>query len=204
MTAPVSFSTAWLAPRLPAFMGAHPDIELLLSFSEHHADLVGEGFDLGIRIGGPERSDLIGRRMGRIRRHLVAAPSWVSRHGLPVGPDDLAGASASAFTGDAGWSGWAVEVDGSPRVIRPGRVLRATSGDFLRVLVRTGDGIAALPDWLVADDLREGRLVELLPGRVALPGLDLWVVWPAQHHLPATARRLVDWVTEEARHTWTG
>lgn len=201
VTAPVSFSTAWLAPRLGRFLADNPGVDLMLSFSERHVDLVESGMDLGIRIGGPDRADLMGRRLGRIRRHLVASPGWVERHGHPRRLEELTSARGLVFSSEARWEGWPVRVDGEPRRLRPARILRATSGDFLRVLVLEGEGIALLPDWLVADPIARGELVELLP-EAELEGLDLWMVWPHQRHQSLPARRFITWFAEMARERW--
>ncbi|MEM1417361.1 MAG: LysR family transcriptional regulator [Myxococcota bacterium] len=202
ITAPVSFSTAWLAPRLPAFFADHPDLEPSFHFTETHVDLIAEGMDLALRIGGPESPELVGRRAARIRRRLVASPAWRAERSL-AGPADLADAHALVFTREMAWRGWPARFEGQELRVRPGRVTRATSGDFLRVLALAGEGVALLPEWLIDADLAEGRLVEVLP-TLELPTLDLWVVWPEQRFQGEAARRFVAWFVAEAKASWGG
>lgn len=203
IAAPWSFSVAWLAPRLAAFAEAHPQVELVLQLSEVHVDLVGAGVDLAVRIGGPESAEVKGLRLGRVERKLVASRSWVEAHGLPAHPDDLADASGLVFAHDARWTGWPLVFEGRQLVLRVRPRLRAASGDFLRVMVRDGLGVALLPDWLVDDDLRRGDLVQLLPSAEIEP-LDLWLLWPEQRYQSAAARSFATWFAERAREDASG
>lgn len=144
ITAPVSFSTAWLAPRIGEFSATHPDVDLHLFFSEQHVDLVEAGMDWGIRIGGPQSAQLKGRRLGSLARRLVAGRARVNRHGLPKTPEDLEPARPLVFAAEPGWRGWAVSFEGRPALIRPRQTTSASSGDFLRVLVLAGEGVCML------------------------------------------------------------
>ncbi|MGF1467392.1 MAG: LysR family transcriptional regulator [Sandaracinaceae bacterium] len=201
ITAPVSFSTSWLAPRVPRFFEAYPAVELRLHFTEQHVDLVEEGMDLGIRVGGPESAELVGRRVGQVRRHLVASRAWVHDHGRPQRPEDLDDAHGLVFSSSTRWDGWPVTIRGQRLHVAPRRRTFATSGDFLRVLVQRGEGVALLPDWLVHDDLEAGRLERLLPDATTA-SVGLWLVWPAQRYPSASAEAFVDWFCAEASATW--
>jgi DNA-binding transcriptional LysR family regulator len=198
ITAPVSFSTSWLAPRLDGFIRLYPAVELKLYFSEQHLDLIATGMDLAIRIGGPVSAEVKGLSLGNVKRHLVASSLWVQRHGMPEHPNDLSQAHALVFTSEVFWEGWQAIVQGEPSLIHIPSYTCANSGDFLRKLALSGNGVALLPEWLIDDDLASGRLVSLLP-EALFPPLELWLVWPLQRYQSAAARRFIDWFVAHAK-----
>jgi len=166
-----------------------------------YVHLVEEGMDLGLRVGGPATTELVGKRLGRVHRHLVASSGWVEENGVPTHPDDLRDAHGLVFAVKRRWEGWPMKLGGRRAVVRPASRTSASSGDFLRALACRGAGIALLPDWLVHDDLKEGRLVELLPD-ADLATLDLWLVWPSQRYQSASARRFIGCLADEATRSW--
>ena len=194
VAAPVSLTNVWLGPRLHRFLGRHPGIDLELDLSERHVDLVAEGFDAAVRVGGPASADLAGRRLRPGERWFVAAPSWVAAHGAPDTLDDLAPATGLIFaptgTRPTGWSWPGARLTPARRVV-------SSNGQPLRELALAGHGVALLPDWLVSDAVAAGRLVRLLVG-VGPPRLDLWVVWPQHRFARAATRAWVSWLVEES------
>lgn len=202
VAAPGSFTRCWLGPRLPEFIERHPDVELHLQLSERHIDLVAEAMDLGVRIGGPDRAELRGRRLGPVHRRVVASPTWVDRHGRPESVHDLTRLRGLVFSGQANWKGWPLREGSKTIWVRPERILSATSGDVLRVLTLAGEGFSILPDWLIADDIEAGRLVPLLSPDTA-PGFDAWIVWPSHVFPTATARAFRGWIQQAWAHDST-
>lgn len=190
IAAPVSFTTVWLAPRLGSFLERHPALDVVLELSERHVDLVGEGLDVAVRIGGPDQATLMGRRLRPVRRHLVASPAFLARHGPLEQPEDLERHTGLVFA-PAGQQPRVFQVQG--RDIAPARVVTVSNGLPLRQLARDGVGVAMLPDWLVEDDIEAGRLVRVLP-ELSAPPLDLWVVWPRHRFQRAATRAFVDWM----------
>src|SRR5262245_17433184 len=88
---PNSFGQLHVAPRLPEFLGRYPKVSLELSFSDWFTDLVLEGFDVGVRIGALENSELVGRKLARNLRILCASPEYIQQHGAPETPEHIAG-----------------------------------------------------------------------------------------------------------------
>lgn len=197
VSAPISFGTAWLAPRLPAFMAAHPRVELQLQLADRFEDLSREAADVGLRIGGPNTAELRGKRLATVRRHVVASPGWLSRNG-GAHPDvqALEGAAALVFPPDSAFHGWQVQVGEDVQTLLPRPVLSAGNGDFLRVLALRGEGLALLPRWIVAEDLARGTLVRLFD-EATEAARELWVVWPARQYVSEASRAFRRWVQVE-------
>src|ERR1700761_5676138 len=91
ITAPVVFGRRHVAPCVLAFQAAHPDLRVELVLADRNLDLVEEALDVAIRIGALTDSTLMVRRVGTVRRVLVASPGYLSAHGTPLTPNDLAG-----------------------------------------------------------------------------------------------------------------
>jgi DNA-binding transcriptional LysR family regulator len=193
VAASVSFAVAWLCPRLPAFLAAHPDLGLDLHLADRHVDLVAEAMDVAVRIGGPDVPTLTGRRLRVVERWYVASPEWIATHGEPLTPSDLARHTGLVFA-PAGI--WPRAFEGEDQVA-PRRVVAATSGQALIELARAGVGVAMLPDWLVERDLERGTLVRVLRGHAGVP-LPLWVVWPHRRTVGGGVRAFVEWMSAEA------
>ena len=158
---PTSFALSWLAPRLPAFLRAHPQLELDLVLNDHYVDLVREGFDCAIRIATtlPD-SSLVARRLGKARRLLVAAPAYLEVAPPLRSPADLDTHACLLFSQDGGAVEWPLH---GAAAFRPQGHCRANHSLMLRELLLDGLGLTLTPEFVVADLLQSGRLVELLP-----------------------------------------
>lgn len=189
VTAPHSFSL--LGPVLSEFLAAHSEVRAEIMCTDRPVDLVAEGFDLAIRIGHLEDSTLVTRSLGSMRRVLVASPSYCRRRGVPRLPADLAEHETIAFAAGSARAEWSLRgVDETVDIrIAP----RATINDF-RILVdavRAGLGIAWMPEFGIATDVKEGRLRRVLPDwhSEAIP---LQVVYPTARHLSPKVAAFVE------------
>lgn len=203
VSAPVSFGLLHLAPLWAGFMAAHPDVSLELSLSDRVVDLVDEGFDMAVRIARLPSSSLVSRRLSSTRTVLCASPRYLKAHGRPKHPSDLARHQVLAynllsigesweFTGPEG----AVTVKVQPR-------LRTNSGDTCRAVALLHQGIILQPSFLVAEDLRAGTLVEVLPQWKTLE-LGIYAVYPSRKHVLPKVRLLIDHLARAlAAHDWT-
>lgn len=202
ISAPVSFGVLHLGAALAEFVERHPAMRLDVNLNDRTVDLVEEGYDLAVRIARLADSSLVARRIATATLRVCAAPAYVKRHGAPKTPAELASRQclgyAYAGTGDK-WS-----FDG-PRGLIEVRVrteTRANSGELLRELAVHGQGIALLPSFIVAGDLKAGRLVTLLP-RYDAGQLGIFAVYPSRKYLSAKVRALVDFLAARfAKRRW--
>ncbi len=160
--APMDFGRRYLLDLVAGFAAAHPAISLDVQLTDRFVDVVGEGFDVVIRLGELSDSSLVARPLARCRRMLVAAPSYLGERGTPQHPSELAEHDWIAYAQETArsWSLPGAPLSESPRH-------RADNGEMVRALACAGGGIALLPSFLVGDDLRDGTLVELLPRQLA-------------------------------------
>jgi len=184
--APMDFGRRYLADPLAAFAAAHPGISLDVQLTDRFVDVVGEGFDLVVRIGDLPDSNLVARRLAPCRRAFVAAPAYLERVRQPVHDGHPAPLDRLSYSLESGRS-WTVDgaiVAGSERH-------RADNGELLRAFARAGLGVALLPTFLVGDDLRDGSLVEV---RTPSPETDLAIhaVTPHRKLLTTKVRLLIE------------
>lgn len=175
ISAPAGLGIAVLDRLICRFLSTHPSVSAELDLSDRYADVAGEGFDVAFRIGQPADSELVGRRLCRIRRIACASPGYLAAYGAPMNLDDLSRHRTVEYTLVQGSGQWVFEVgDGRRRTPRPPPpAFMANSGEAMREAARAGLGMALLPSFFVADDLRERRLVAVNLGLEPL-SLELW------------------------------
>lgn len=190
LSAPMSFGVAHVAPRLPEFLAAHPEVSVDLHLSDAVVDLVGEGFDLGLRIADLPDSSLRARRLCPIRRSVVAAPAYLDRHGRPEHPGDLARHACLGYAYLPKPDRWRFQgPDGAEAAVSVAGPLQANNADALAPALRAGLGLAVQPDFLIWDDLQAGRLERVLTGW-SLGEIALHLVTPPGEPRPARTTAL--------------
>jgi DNA-binding transcriptional LysR family regulator len=190
---PSDFANLLLTESLAAFVALHPAISLELDLSPRRVDLLGEGFDVAVRMGDlPDDALLVASRLALFSRGLYASPDYLAEHGTPQSPDELARHTAVRLmrgNGEPeGWTLWQGEQrwDGIPL----GR-LSANSPEMLMRLAMASAGIAALPDRYAQPAVRQATLRRVLPGW-SLPGSTAWAVYPGRRLMPPKTRALLD------------
>ena len=193
VTAPASFGNQYIAPLLPDFLAAHPGLGIHLHLDDRRVDLVGEGFDLAIRIGVLEDSSLVSRRLADNERVLCASPDYLRRRGKPVKPADLLTHDCIVQTGHHDTPNlWRlVDAGGQTHQLRVTGVFQSNFGDALRHASLNGLGISMHSVWHVHEDLRAGCLEQVLPD-CRLPASGIHAVMPARTLTPARVRAFVD------------
>ncbi len=194
VAAPMSFGVAQLAPLLPAFMRAHPDVELDIQLSDAQVDLVAERFDLALRISTLADSSLRARRLCQVRILLVGAPAYFAEHGRPQHPRDLAGHRGFQYSYTRGGNTWRFRHPrhGEYAQTVP-RQLQANNAEVFAAALRGGLGLALQPEFMVWDDLRAGRLETAMDDWQVEP-IALHIVTPPGLRRPARVQRLIDYL----------
>ncbi|MCQ4159557.1 LysR family transcriptional regulator [Roseomonas sp. GC11] len=201
LAAPLSFGTRHLGPLIAGFMRDYPDIEVTLDLDDRHVDLVGGGYDLGLRIGRLGDSTLRSRRLGLSRRALCCSPDYAARHGLPERLEALPAHSCLGYANAAAGHLWRFlpEGGGAARsLVLRGR-LTANNGEALLEAARAGIGLVVLPRFLVDAPLRAGALREItLPGWAPEPDI-IQLVYPPTPALPLKTRTLIEHLAARLR-----
>jgi DNA-binding transcriptional LysR family regulator len=196
VNAPMSFGQLHVAPALPDFLAAYPELSVEMQLNDRTVDLIEEGFDLAIRIGRLSDSSLIARRLAPMRRVVCAAPAYVERHGRPAHPRDLKHHECLIYSYLSSGREWRFQgPEGELRVPIQGR-LEVNNGDALLAAAREGFGLVMLPTFLCADDLRAGRLEQVLADYCEPEGVagGVHAVFPASRNLSPKVRVFVDYL----------
>ena len=190
---PSEFANLLLADSLAAFVAMHPAITLELDLSPRRVDLLGEGFDLAVRVGTlADDAMLAARQLKVLSTGLYASPNYLAEHGQPATPDDLLRHAAVRLpTADGEPAPWVLQ-QGDERWegVPPGR-LTANSPELLVRLARAGAGIAIVPDDFALTDVRKGLLQRVLPPWCP-PTATAWAVFPGRKLMPTKTRAFID------------
>ncbi|MCJ2143369.1 LysR family transcriptional regulator [Methylobacterium sp. E-066] len=205
LAAPMTFGVMHVAPLLPDFLRQHPAVSVDLHLSDAVVDLVGGGFDIGLRIAALPDSSLRARRLCAIRRSLVGTPAYLDRHGRPTHPDELARHACLGYAYLPTPDRWRfIDAAGAEAVIVPGGPLRANNAEALAPALRAGLGLALQPDFMIWDDLESGRLERVLPGW-SPPPIALHLVTPPGDPRPARITALIGYLGQTlAQAPWAG
>jgi DNA-binding transcriptional LysR family regulator len=191
LACPMSFGLAHVAPILPDFMAEHPGVSVDLHLSDAIVDLVGTGFDLGIRISALPDSTLRVRRICGIRRHLVGAPEYLRRRGRPMHPDELAGHECLGYAYLPKPDRWHFTGPGGEEVsVTPPCRMRANNADALTPALLNGLGLAVQPDFLIWRELASGQLERLMV-EWSPPPIALNLIMPPGGLRPARVNTLI-------------
>jgi DNA-binding transcriptional LysR family regulator len=198
VTAGVDFGRNPVAGLIAEFQAANPETRIDLHLGDHFVDLVREGFDVAVRMGDLNDSSLIARRLGASRLVPVASPGYLETHSGPDHPRDLT--SHACVLDSNGGPRWLFRGAEGPVSFAPNPRFAVNSPSVTRDLVLAGQGISVIPNFAVADDLRAGRLVVVLPG-YTMGEIPLHAVFPPGRRLSARVRAFVDFLAERLP-TW--
>ena len=196
VTAPLSFGRRCVEPHLPELLRLHPGLQLQLVLLDRPVDLAEEGFDLAVRIGTPLPTGAVARKLTEFRYRLCGAAQAFPPRRRPREPEGLAEQACLRYGDGETSSVWEFSGAAGLRRVRVDGPLRVNSSESLLAMVLAGLGVALLPDFLVADDLRAGRLVELLPGWTPRPpfGTTVHLLRLPSRFTPAKVRAFTDFL----------
>ncbi|MGJ4897202.1 MULTISPECIES: LysR family transcriptional regulator [unclassified Bradyrhizobium] len=194
---PMTFGVKKIAPLLPAFLEQYPEVSIDLHMSDATVDLIGEGFDLALRIARLPDSSLVARRLCPMPRYTVAAPSYLKRHGRPTHPMHLAEHKCFGYAYLSTAGVWHyTNAAGEQASVRPAGQLRVNNGEALLPAVLAGLGIADLPDFIVGDAIASGEVEVVLKGWSQPEGA-MHLVMPPGGPRPARVEVLTEFLVKE-------
>lgn len=196
---PAFVANTLLMDTIEEFAAEYPNITLKLDFSDHQRDLIGEGFDVGVRIGRLKDSELVSRNLGYVPRLLVVSKSYAARHDSPRHPSDLEGWEWVNFSA-RGEQFKLTDQDGQTVQIKGRGKTTVNSADATYQLVLRGFGISPLPENIVRDGIASGDLMHLLP-KWSLEPLGLYAVWPARSQRENLTRLFLNFLVKDAYKT---
>jgi len=194
VNAPMSFGVRHVGPALPGFLSEYPELAVELDLNDRVVDLVEEGYDVAVRIVRMADSSLIARRLAPSRNILCASPAYLARHGTPLRPEDLAAHECLIYSYQAVGDRWRFQGPGGERQVRISGRLRANNGDALLQAALGGEGIVMSPSFICGDDVRAGRLIQLMPEWNRRGDVDVCAVFPASRNLSPKVRVFIDFL----------
>lgn len=194
LSMPMSFGMNPLSPLIAAFLTRHPAVQLQLELADRYVDVIGEGFDMAIRIGSLSDSSLIVRSLGTIRRIICASPAYLERKGRPLHPDDLQQHDCLRF-GREGQLGWELSVNGKRRIVSVEGPVISNNGEVLADAAMAGLGLVLLPEFIVGVAVAQGKLVSVMD-EYHPESLPLSAVYPQHRQRSDITRALLDFLKE--------
>ncbi|MFM0204881.1 LysR family transcriptional regulator [Paraburkholderia fungorum] len=194
VSAPMSFGMMHLSPLIANFLREHDDVRFDMELSDRTVDVVGEGFDMAIRIGTLPDSTLIAQKLGDVRMVACCSPGYVRRRGAPRHPAELARHSCLLY-GHGGVVSWDFVVDGVSKGFEVEGPLRANNGELIRDAAVAGLGIVRLPDFIVAEALAGGQLVTVLEEFLPM-AVTVYAVYPQHRQSSVAVRVFVEFLRE--------
>jgi DNA-binding transcriptional LysR family regulator len=191
VTAPLVFGRRHVTPIVTSFLDAWPGMRVELVLDDRTLDLIEQRLDVAVRIGRLGDSSLIARKVGEVRRLLVASPAYLETRGPLRTPADLAKHDVIFASSRPGPPEWRFRRSGRDQALRLRPRLIVNEVDAMLIAVRAGRGIARPLSYQVADDLASHSLVRLLP-EYEPPPLPVQLVTPSARHLPPKTRAFLD------------
>lgn len=196
LAVPMTFGIKVLAPLLPDFLTQYPDVAVDMHLSDAMVDLIGEGFDIGVRIASLPDSSLVARRLCAMPRHTVAAPSYLERYGRPTHPMHLAQHRCFAYAYLSTPNVWHfTNAAGEEATVRPSGQLRVNNGEAVLPALIAGLGIADLPDFIVGDAIAAGQVEVILKDWKQTEGA-VHLVMPPGGPRPARVEALIAFLAD--------
>jgi DNA-binding transcriptional LysR family regulator len=194
VSAPMSFSILQLGPELQSFLTRFPGVTLELHLDDRQVDLVEEGFDVAVRIGRLQDSNLIARKIAPCRQVLCASPAYLAQRGEPERPEDLLEHSCILYSLVSAPREWRlVGADGELHTVPINGSMQSNNGLVNRAAALAGGGIVLLPTFYLAEQLRSGALKPVLC-KFKPQELAVYAVYPERRNLMPKVRSFVDFL----------
>ena len=190
---PTAFAVRAIIPRLPGFFALQPELTLDLMMSDRFENLVAEGADIALRLGNQPDSAFLTRKLASSARVVVASPDYLRRKGAPKSIDDLREHDCLGGPGDAEHATWTFKREGKAETVALDLRVRTGSGAGVVACATAGLGIATASKWMCGDELRDGRLTEILSD-YALEPVVAYVVYVSGQRPSGKVRAFADYL----------
>lgn len=201
INAPLSFGILHLAPLWPRFVQQYPEVQLDIALIDRVVDIVGEGYDLAIRISRTGSTAYAARKLATSHNIVCASPGYLRKNGTPQTPADLARHACIGYRYAATEDEWNFNDQlGQAHSVKVSCIMHTNNGDTSRAAALGGLGIIWQPTFLIGADLRAGRLVQLLPG-YHMSDIDVLAMYPSRRHLSAKVRVMIDFLAAAFKET---
>ena len=190
----------FVLPRLPEFLAQYPALELMMTEGDRLVDLVQEGVDCVVRVGVLQNSDLVARRLALLEEVTCASPAYLRQRGKPTSPERLEGHSMVGFRSSATGTLIPLEftVDGALRMVSLPATLSLNGAESFVAAARLGLGLIQVPRYHIEEDLRRGRLVQVLRKFPPSPS-PVSVLYPHSRQLSPRVRVFIEWLAKAFR-----
>jgi len=195
---PSSFGRRYMMPIIAEYVRAYPGVRLDVRFSERLVNLVEEGIELALRIGHLEASTLVARRLGTVRRYLVATPTYLRSRATTRTPEDLKAHQCIVYPRLSPANEWAFESEHGRHVVPVKGTILVDDADAMETAVHHHLGLAILPAWNATDGIHNGQLENVLPD-YSIAALPLHAVYPEMEWMSPRARSFLDLLVKRSQ-----
>jgi DNA-binding transcriptional LysR family regulator len=183
------FGRRHLVPIMNGYLAHYPDVSAELALEDRPVDLIEEGIDVALRIAPLDDSSLVARRIGMVRRVVVASPAYLARHGVPATPDEIGDHQVTLFANHANSADWRF----ADRTVRVKARFQVNRAEAAIAAARDGHGLLMVLSYQVAAELADGSLVRLLRP-FERPPIPVQLVVPTARLMPTRVRAFLDFV----------
>lgn len=205
VTASSAYGQTMLAPQLKSFREQYPDVELEILLTDALVDLVSERVDVALRLGPRPVGDWIVARLASTTMRVVASPEYLRSNPAITVPQEVGG-HACLISVPHSRATWIFRQGGQEDAIPVDGAIATSNTLVLKRCALDGLGVSVLADWLIDDDVAEGRLEVILPDwQVAVRNFDTgaWIVYPSRSFLPVKTRAFIDHLRRHVRRSDT-
>lgn len=200
VNAPLSFGQTHLLPVLSGFAKKYPDLIVEVSLDDRMVDVVAEGFDMVIRVGVPQDSSLVSRRLADCPIVMVATPHYIDDYGMPETPQDLKKHRMIAYSYQGGVGEWKyADKQGKLGSFRSEGVFRANTADMMLQAALDSIGIALLPLFCVSTHIQAGQLVHILPEYQTAPLRQITALMPPNRYRSTKVKLFLEWLLQSCK-----
>ena len=197
ISAPVTFGEMQLSPLLPKFLALYPDLKIELILTNNAIDMLEEGIDVRLLIGGVDDSSMVARHLKTFPLVLSASPEYIRKNGLPKTPQQVAEHCCiidSNFRIGKQWP--IISPQGNAHNIEVKSSISANSPQAVMEIAIADGGIAMCPSFIVEDAIKDGRLITILPGYTTLE-FGLFAIYPHRKYVAKKVRCFIDFALEQ-------